>query len=303
MANIISVIWDFDKTLIPGYMQAPIFDKFNVPEKTFWDEVNALPEKYEKEQGIRVNRDTIYLNHILEYTKNGTFKNLSNEMLLELGGKLEFYPGVDTFLVESVKQIKDNPAYNEYDIKLEHYIVSTGLSQMIWGSKIAMYVDGIWGCDFIEKVNQEGINEISEISYTMDNTTKTKAIFEINKGVGLRDGVEVNTKLPDHLRRIPFENMIYIADGPSDIPAFSLINKSGGVTFAVYPPKDERAFEQVERLRRDGRVNMYAEADYRPGTTANLFIMSTVKKIANRIIQKQKELLAKSISPTPIHLI
>ena len=97
--------------------------------------------------------------------------------------------------------------------------------------------------------------------------------------------------------------MIYIADGPSDIPAFSLINKSGGVTLAVYPPKNERAFEQVERLRRDGRVNMYAEADYRSGTTANLFIMSTIKEIANRIIQKQKEVLAKSISPSPQHLL
>lgn len=303
MANIIAVIWDFDKTLIPGYMQEPIFKKFNVVEKTFWSEVNALPEKYAKEQGIEVNRDTIYLNHMLHYTKEGIFENLSNQMLFELGGQLEFFPGVEDFLVESVKQIKENSAYSEYDIKLEHYIVSTGLAQMIWGSSIARYVDGIWGCDFIETKNKAGVKEISEISYTMDNTTKTKAIFEINKGVGLRDGVEVNTKLPDHLRRIPFENMIYIADGPSDIPAFSLINKSGGVTLAVYPPKNERAFEQVERLRRDGRVNMYAEADYRAGTTANLFIISTIKEIANRIIQKQKEVLAKSISPSPQHLL
>ena len=71
------------------------------------------------------------------------------------------------------------------------------------------------------------------------------------------ENVDVNTKIPAHLRRVRFENMIYIADGPSDVPAFSTLNKSGGYTFAIYPHNDSKAFEQVEQLRKDGRINMY----------------------------------------------
>ena len=80
MQNIIAIIWDFDKTLVDGYMQDPIFKEYKVKASDFWQEVNELPEKYKKE-GVRINRDTIYLNHFINYVKQGKFKGLNNAKL------------------------------------------------------------------------------------------------------------------------------------------------------------------------------------------------------------------------------
>ena len=302
MANIIALVWDFDKTLIEGYMQDPIFKKYSFDSNVFWAEVNSLPEKY-KIQKIRVNPDTIYLNHFIKYAKENIFPGLNNQVLFDLGKELKFYKGLPPLFEDCKKLIEDDPAYKEYNIKVEHYIVSTGFSQMIRGSAIAPYVSGIWGCELIESKNENGDNIISEIAYTIDNTTKTRALFEINKGVGIIDGVEVNTKIPETHRRVHFNNMIYIADGPSDVPAFSTLNKNGGATFAVYPKNDLAAFKQVERLRNDNRVNMYAEANYTRGTTAYLWITNKIKEFADRIRDEERNKLKATISDGPRHLV
>ncbi len=190
--NIVACIWDFDKTLIPGYMQAPIFETFGIDEELFWKEVNALPEIY-AERGTRVSHDTIYLNHLLSYVKNGCLKGLTNHRLRELGRELVFYPG----LPELFDQLRALPArheaYRKHNITLEHYIISTGLAEMIRGSAIAPHVDGIFGCEFIEAPLPPNYSrqdelplqmefEISQIGTIVDNTIKTRYIFEINKG-------------------------------------------------------------------------------------------------------------------------
>lgn len=304
MSNIIAVVWDFDKTLIGTYMQEPIFRKYSVDGDAFWKEVNALPKKYLEEQGVRVNNDTIYLNHFINAVKKGIFPGLNNKTLRELGAELEFYSGLPALMDTTKKMIAENPQYVEYDIKVEHYIVSTGFTEMIKGSAIYPYVSGIWGCELIESPDEKGNMVISEIGYTIDNTTKTRALFEINKGVGQKEyeNVNVNTKIPEQLRRVRFENMIYIADGPSDVPAFSTLNKSGGYTFAIYPHNDQKAFEQVEQLRKDGRIHMYAEADYSEGTTAYMWITTKIKECADRIRNQEREKLQNSISDVPKHL-
>lgn len=153
----------------------------------------------------------------------------------------------------------------------------------------------------IEK-EKEGRPVISEIGYTIDNTSKTRAIFEINKGVPKHPEIDVNSKVPEELRRVRFENMIYIADGPSDIPAFSVVNKNGGATFAVYPKGDLDAFQQVEQMRRDGRIDMYAEADYSEGTTAYMWIENKITQFAEKMRNAEKEKLTSSISGVPRHL-
>lgn len=303
MSNIIAVVWDFDKTLIGNYMQDPIFKKYGVDGTAFWKEVNALPKKYLKEQGVKVNKDTIYLNHFINYVKSGKFAGLNNKMLNELGKELQFYNGLPALMDTTKKMILEDPKYTEYDIKVEHYIVSTGFTSMIKGSAVAPYVSGIWGCELIEAPDDNGDMVISEIGYTIDNTTKTRALFEINKGVGILDNVDVNTKLPEEMRRVRFENMIYIADGPSDVPAFSTLNKSGGATFAIYPHNDRDAFTQVEQLRKDGRINMYAEADYSEGTTAYMWITGKIREFADRIRENERSKLQNTISEVPKHLI
>ena len=90
--NIIACVWDFDKTLIDGYMQTPIFEEYGVDEALFWKEVNMLPEIYAK-KGIRVSPESVYLNHLLSFVKNGKMSGLSNSKLRELGGHLQFCAG------------------------------------------------------------------------------------------------------------------------------------------------------------------------------------------------------------------
>ena len=92
-SNVVACIWDFDKTLIPAYMQTPIFKEYDVDEKTFWREVNMLPQIY-AERGIRVSPETVYLNHLLTFVKAGYMQGLSNAKLKRLGGKLQFCPGI-----------------------------------------------------------------------------------------------------------------------------------------------------------------------------------------------------------------
>jgi len=312
--NIIAVIWDFDKTLVNGYMQEPIFKKYNVDENTFWDEVNSLEDQYKK-QGIRVNRDTIYLNHFITCVRQGIFKGLNNAMLREFGKELTFYPGIPEIFEELCNIVTKNEKYSPFNISVEHYVVSTGLSEIIKGSIVNNYVKGIWACEFIERPirsslgtgeNESGLefsgNEISQIAYAIDNTSKTRALFEINKGSNLFEEIDVNSKIAPENRRVPFENMIYIADGPSDVPAFSVIKSNGGRTFAVYPKGNNKAFKQVNQLIRDGRIDMFGEADYSKDTTTYLWLRNQVLDIADRIYDKKREQISKSASKAPTHI-
>lgn len=301
MANVIAVIWDFDKTLVDGYMQDPIFEEYKIDSSKFWSDVNSLPNYY-KEQGVKVNEDTIYLNHFIHCVENGTFKGLNNKKLEEFGKNLKFYNGIPDIFKKTKDEINKVSKYKNYDIKVEHYIVSTGMKPIIEGSIIRDEIEEVWACELIEKEDEDnpGNKIISEVGYTIDNTSKTRALFEINKGVGILENVNVNATIPNHLRRVPFENMIYIADGPSDIPAFSVVKKNGGSTFAIYPKGMEKEFKQVEQMRKDGRIDMFAEADYSEGTTAYMWIQNKIKEYADRIYEHEKSKLSSTSIPKHI---
>ena len=188
-------------------------------------------------------------------------------------------------------------------LKSDYLAIATlGFAEIIRGSELMPYVDGIWGCEILDAPDKDGNDVISEIVYTIDNTTKTRALFEINKGIGKVERIDVNSKIPKELRRVQFENMIYIADGPSDIPAFSLVNQNGGNTFAIYPKGDMKAMRQVEQMRADGRVDMYAEADYTENTTAWMWITYKIQDIADRIRNTEKGKILSSASGVPKHL-
>lgn len=299
MQNVIALIWDFDKTLVNGYMQDPIFEEYGIDPIAYWKEVNAIPEYYAK-KGIRVNPDTAYLLKFIRDAKAGVFKGLNNEKLRTYGARQNFYPGIPAFFEATLNLLKDSPECKEFNIRVEHYIVSTGFAEVIRGSALAPLVEGIWGCELIDSEG-EGEPVINEVAYTIDNTTKTRAIFEINKGVNKKNGVGLNAKMSDGQRRVSFKNMIYIADGPSDVPAFSLVKKNGGLTFAIYPKGDIKALNQVEQLRSDGRVDFFAEADYTEGTTTYSWLVEKIKKLANNMIQEEKNKLVIA-SNGPRHL-
>ncbi len=300
MSDIIATIWDFDKTLINGYMQTPMFDEYKVESNDFWTENTRLIQQY-RADGYEVNEDTFYLNLMLRYVRNGTFKGLNNAKLKSYGAKQEFYPGV-VDLFREIQLLNNDERYRDYGIRFENYIVSTGLKRVIEGSEIAKYVQRIWGCEFLEA--NDG-SCIEEVSYTIDNTTKTRAIFEINKGVGMIEGanIDVNSKIPESERRVQFCNMIYVADGPSDVPTFSLVNKGNGATFAVYPHGDAAALRQVEDMRRDGRVQMFAEANYTEGSTAYMWIKGQLERQAQAIIDSKLMEIKKYRPGTPGHLV
>ena len=155
MANIIAVIWDCDKTLVDGYMQDPIFKDYDIDASMFWGEVNAIPQKYEKE-GIRVNKDTYYLNHFIKCAHNGKLKGLNNQKLKEYGAKQKFYKGIPEIFELTKNMLKDDKRYAEYGIQVEHYIVSTGFAEVIRGSALMPYVDGIWGCELLDADGEDG---------------------------------------------------------------------------------------------------------------------------------------------------
>jgi hypothetical protein len=314
LQNIIACIWDFDKTLIPGYMQQPLFAHYKVDPQKFWQEVAQLPEAYKKSGLNLIASDTVYLNHILTYVKAGIFKNLDNAMLRKLGAKLEFHAGLPEFFDELKKMVRDNPKYQQHEIQVENYIVSTGLLQMIRGSRIAPFIDGAWGCEFVEdpplpgyadkskpgKPERPGV--ITQIAYALDNTTKTRAIFEINKGSNKIPDIEVNAKIPDEDRRVPFQNMIYIADGPSDIPVFSIVNRFGGRTFAVYQPGSREEFSQVNNLQKQGRVQSFGEANYTEGSQTSMWLKNAISEIADLIVANRERALGDKIGKPPRHL-
>lgn len=310
--NIIACVWDFDKTLIPGFMQEPIFKRYGIDEQRFWDEVNSLPELYAK-RGQRVSGDTIYLNHLLTYIRCGPMKGLNNHILRELGAQIVLYPGLPEFFQTLKDAVAANADYQRHSIRLEHYIISTGLAEMIRGCAIADHVDGIYGCELLETPAQphfslqhemelDGDREISQIGMMVDNTIKTRFIFEINKGTNKSPDIDVNAKIAQEDRRIPINNMIYTADGPSDVPVFSIVKKNGGKAYAVYDPASEKEFKQNDKLLQVGRIHAYGPADYRPESSTHRWLKMHVADIADRICHDHANALANRVSKPPRHI-
>ena len=309
--TVIALVWDFDRTLIPGNMQDPIFTEYDVDRATFWAEVDGLSDYYSR-QGVQIQRDTAYLGHLLTYVREGIFKDLSNEKLRLLGKDLETAPGIPEFFEISRRHVADIPEFAAEGIAVEHYVVSTGLLPMIEGSAVASHVDGIWANTLIETAAQPGYLEqlpvptasapVSQLAYIIDNTSKTRAIFEINKGVNKASEIDVNARISESQRRVPLEHMIYIADGPSDVPAFSILNSAGGKTLGVYTLDPVNNHNQVKRLQEQGRIQGMAQANYRRGEPAYLWLIDSIEQIGHEIVEARRQAFA-SIPNPPGHAV
>jgi hypothetical protein len=173
---------------------------------------------------------------------------------------------------------------------------------MILGSGIAAALDGVWACELVSdppgpgyidgmaEANTTGV--LSQVGYVIDNTTKTRAIFEINKGVNKDASIDVNTTIAEDERRVPIRNMIYVADGPSDVPCFSVINQFGGKTFGVYTPGSAEHFDNVASLQDQGRVNSIGEANYKSGTPSDRWLLRALRHIADEVCETRERTLA-----------
>lgn len=306
--NVIAIIWDFDRTLSPHYMQDPLFKAYSIDANAFWAELNALPAYYAR-GGVRVQRDTCYLGHLLSYVQHGRMAGLNNAKLRELGGEIVFFPGIPD-LFDRLDALVQSERYVELGLRVEHYVVSTGLAEMIRGSKVAPKLAGIWASEFIETPAPPGFDvhaapepgAISQIAGFLDNTTKTRALFEINKGVNILPGITVNDTIPEEERRVPFKNMIYVADGPSDIPSFSVVRKQGGLAYAVYDPNSEEQFAQAVALQEQDRVDANGPADYQKNSATDRWFQLQVKRIAERILTERSRAFDSRVSRGPRHI-
>lgn len=309
--EIIAIIFDFDKTLIPYNMQRLIFQRYGVDEDLFWEEVENLSTFYKDTHLLSdpLVGDIRYLNHFLSYVKEKKMSGLSNKILREEGANLDFYPGVIDVFDNLKKIVHKDKLFNKSNIHLEFYVISGGFRQMILGSFIASHLKDVWGCEFIETQSfpnylflkgdyrrLERSEEISAISYYLDNTTKTRVLFELNKGTNINPSIGIDDKVSIKERRIPFENMIYIADGLNDIPVFSLLNDRKGKTFCVYDPNMPEDFKQASTLKDHHRVQSFGPANYETSSETYQWIVCSLYEIGKRIVSQNQNHCENSFS-------
>ena len=285
--NIIAIVYDFDLTLTPQYLQNhTILQHAELDPDTFWKSCTALIETRD------YDLELAYMKRMLEEPR---IRTLSNQDLRDMGSQLSFFPGVPTFF-EELNGILKQPKYEEVPLRLEHYVVSSGLKAILEGSLVANQVKDIFGCEFDE---EDG--HISFPKRTISHTQKTQFLFRVNKGLtDLKE--DVNDHMPEESRRVPFQQMIYVGDGPTDVPCFTVMKKNGGFAVAVYNPKDQtrRSFEKCYQLTfHADRVHFMAPADYQPGSHLRLILEKHITEVADSIVDRRRQSLEGTRVPAP----
>lgn len=265
MKTKVALIYDFDKTLCSKDMQEYSFiPNLNMTSSTFWNEVSNFTkeEKMDKILG--------YMYMMIKKSQEIN-KDITIPYLNSLGSSVELFPGVLNWFNN----------INEYgkkiDLEIEHYIVSSGIKEIIEGTSIAKYFKEIYACEFLY-VNDVAVWPKQSINYT----AKTQYISRINKGVlDIADDVTLNKMMSDDERRISSKNMIYFGDGLTDIPSMKMTRSYGGYAIAVYQNNDTKL---VKELINENRIDFYAKANY----NENEELDKIVKTILNDISTKTK---------------
>lgn len=286
--NIIAIVYDYDHTLSPHYMQEDtIFRHVGIDPKEFWAACTELI----REKGY--DQELAYMKKLLEHEAASV---LSNRDLNAMGKDLTFFPGVpDCF--QELHTVVQKPEYQEYDIRLEHYVVSSGLQAILEGSAIQPWIKAMFGCEF-----DESDGHISFPKRTISHTQKTQFLFRVNKGL-LNLDQDVNDHMPEDVRRVPFRNMVYVGDGPTDVPCFTLLKKNGGFAVAVYNPDDHSrgSFNKCYQLAHHAdRVHFMAPADYRAGSHLRLILERHITEVADEILDRRRLGVEKTRIPAPL---
>lgn len=256
---IVAIVYDFDKTLCSEDMQNYSFiPALGMTPEEFWGATSVFSEK------TNVERILSYMYMMIKLAKDKGIK-LTKEYLKGLGKDIKFYPGVLTWF----KRINE---YGEsLGVQVEHYLVSSGTKEIIDGCAIADQFKAIYGCEFL--FGEDGLPIWPKL--TINYTAKTQFIYRITKGVlDVTDDSNVNRRI--NTKRVPFQNIVYLGDGMTDIPCMALVKESGGKSIAIYT-KDSK--DKAMELYNENRVNFICKADY----SSNSQLEKVIKLVINSV--------------------
>ena len=261
MKPIIAIMYDFDKTLCTKDMQNYRFiPSLGLKVSEFWD--------YTHEVQSREKMDSVlaYMYAAIKISKEKNIP-LKRERLEENGREIEFFPGVS----EWFRRI--NEFGESCGVTIEHYVISSGMKEIIDGTQISGEFKNIFACEYLYDENGIAVWPKTAVNYT----NKTQFVYRINKGVlDVSNDDDLNRSMPDDSKRIPFTNMIYIGDGLSDVPCMKMMKSYGGKSIAVYQALDEK----VKELLRKDRVDYIYPADYRDGTGLDRTVKDIIRNMA-----------------------
>lgn len=259
---VLAVCYDFDKTLSPENMQAQGYiQDLGVDVEQFWRESDQLA----RENGMDSN--LAYMFKMVEEAE-GTLV-LNRKSLGAYGAKVTLYPGVAEWFAR-IRRYGE-----EQGVLVEHYIISSGLKEMIEGTSIAGEFTKIFASAFYFNARGAAKWPAQAVNYT----NKTQFLFRIEKGVLDVNDPGVNEYFPPDKIRVPFRNMVYIGDSDTDIPCMKLVNTYGGHSIGVYDP-DTGDCGKVHKMMRENRIRYFAPADYREGTELDRLLQEIVRKTA-----------------------
>lgn len=259
---IVALCYDFDGTLAPGNMQEyGFFSGLGDIAKTFWREATILARENAADPIL------CYMMLMIQKAREGKIKT-THEALQGYGRDVRFFPGVEDWFARIQAFGK------EAGVEVEHYIVSSGLRELIEGSAIGKAFKKIYACSFLYDNNDCAVWPANVVNYT----TKTQYLFRINKGItDDTDNTAVNAFVPEAERRIPFSRIIYLGDGLTDVPCMRLVRLQGGISIAVY---QKRRAQTAKQLLQEDRVNYAMEADYSAGGKLERLVQDAIRRIA-----------------------
>ena len=268
-APIIAFLYDFDKTLCTTDMEDYAFiPSLGYTPAEFWGRANAFGWEN------RMDGLLAYMYTMIQECAAQNIK-LDRAFLNHCGESIQLFPGVREWFA------RINAFGESLGVQVEHYVISSGLREIIEGSGIAQEFRAIYACEFYYNENGDACGPTLDVNFT----NKTQFVYRINKGIlDVSRDKELNDSMPDDSKRVPFTNMIYMGDGLSDVPCMKMMRAYGGQAIAVYQASNRQG---VEKLLADGRVDFIFPADYREGMELDRTVRDILRKmtITDRLLE------------------
>ena len=268
-APIIAFLYDFDKTLCTTDMEDYAFiPSLGYTPAEFWGRANAFGWEN------RMDGLLAYMYTMIQECAAQNIK-LDRAFLNHCGESIQLFPGVREWFA------RINAFGESLGVQVEHYVISSGLREIIEGSGIAQEFREIYACEFYYNENGDACWPKLDVNFT----NKTQFVYRINKGIlDVSRDKELNDSMPDDSKRVPFTNMIYMGDGLSDVPCMKMMRAYGGQAIAVYQASNRQG---VEKLLGDGRVDFIFPADYREGMELDRTVRDILRKmtITDRLLE------------------